>query len=62
MTPLYPYEWLQLMALVNFLLDGSEHPIAYASRTLSVSEKNYSQIEKEALGLIFAVKKYHQYI
>ena len=42
--------------------DGSERPVAYASRTLSSSEKNYSQIEKEALALIFAVKKFHQYI
>ena len=48
--------------LSHVLHDGTEHPIAYASRTLSASEKNYSQIEKEALGLIFAVKKFHQYI
>ena len=41
------------------LPDGSERPVAFASGT---SEKNYSQVEKEALSLVFGIKRFHQYL
>ena len=42
--------------------DGSERPISNVSKTLTESQKNYSQIQKEALAIIFGLKKFFQYI
>ena len=42
--------------------DGKERPVAFASRTLSPAEKNYSQIEKGLLAIIFGVKKFHNFL
>ena len=50
-------------AVISHIMeDGSEHPIAFASWTLSTSEKNYAQVEKEALSLVLGVKKFHAYL
>ena len=45
-------------AVISHIMpDGQEQPILFASRTLSRSEQNYSQIEREALGLIIWCEK-----
>ena len=36
-------------------------PIAFASKSLSKSESNYSNIEREMLGVVFALVRFHQY-
>ncbi len=48
--------------IAHILPDGSERPVAFASRTLTKSEKNYAQVEKEALSLIFGVNHFHSYL
>ena len=48
--------------LAHKMPDNSEKPIAFASRTLTPAKHKYSQLEKEALAVIFAVKRFHQYL
>ena len=48
--------------ILQKLPDGSRKVVALASRSLLPAEKQYSQIEKEARGIIFAVTKFHRYL
>ena len=42
--------------------DGTVRPIAYASRSLQVHEKNYGITELEGLGVVWAVKHFRPYL
>ena len=50
------------VVILHRLPNGDERPIAYPSRSLNSAEKNYSQIEKEGLAIIFGVTKYYMYL
>ncbi|XP_046544508.1 uncharacterized protein K02A2.6-like [Haliotis rubra] len=39
-----------------------DRPVAYSSRTLTVTEQNYAQIEKELLAICFGVERNHQFL
>ncbi|XP_045510461.1 uncharacterized protein K02A2.6-like [Colias croceus] len=41
---------------------GAERLLCAASRTLNSAETNYSQLDKEALAIVFGVTKHHQYL
>ncbi|XP_046383928.1 uncharacterized protein K02A2.6-like [Ischnura elegans] len=43
-------------------INGSERPIMCASATLSQAERNYAQVEREALAIVFGVRKFHKYL
>ncbi|XP_065188042.1 uncharacterized protein K02A2.6-like [Sycon ciliatum] len=49
-------------ALLHVMPDQSVRPVVYVSRALSKAESHYSQIEREALAIVFAVRRLHQYI
>lgn len=43
-------------------LNGQEHPIAYYSKSLSPTERNYSATEREALAVVHVVEHFRPYI
>ena len=50
------------VVLSHVLPSGEEKPIAFASRSLSKAEKNYLQINKEALSIVWGVQKFRNYV
>ena len=48
--------------LSHRLSDGTERPIAFASRSLAEAERRHAQIDREALALLFGVKKCYRHL
>lgn len=42
--------------------EGEKRPVGFRSRTLTTAERKYSQIEREALALIFGVTRFRDYL
>jgi transposase InsO family protein len=48
--------------LMHELRDGSERPVMHAASSFNSAEKNYPQVQREALALVFALRKFHRYL
>lgn len=48
--------------LAHVMQVGTHMPIAFKSRKLSSAERNYSQLHKEAIAVLYEVKKFHKYL
>nr|VZI22679.1 unnamed protein product [Spirometra erinaceieuropaei] len=48
--------------LMHRMPSGADMPIAFASRTISQAETNYSQLDKEALAIMFGLHRFHLYL
>ena len=44
------------------VVDGMKRPVTFISRSLSYAERNYSQLERKVLAIIFAVVRLRQYL
>ena len=44
------------------VLIQDDKPVIYASRALTETEQSYSNIERELLSVIFALKRFHHYV
>ena len=48
--------------IMHMYPNGTHCPIAYALRTLNEHEKRYGQIDKEALAIMYGLKRFHLYL
>lgn len=49
-------------AVLSHRVGHVDKPIGFRSRTLTKAERNYSQLEREVLALVFGVTKFHDYL
>ncbi|KFD64609.1 hypothetical protein M514_23211 [Trichuris suis] len=48
--------------LAHLTREGREAPVAFHSRTMTPTERTYAEVDCEALAVISAVKRFHDYL
>ncbi|XP_054280695.1 uncharacterized protein K02A2.6-like [Macrosteles quadrilineatus] len=51
-----------ISGVLSHIINGEERPIAFVSRSLSKSESQYSQLDREALAIVFSIGKFFNYL
>ncbi|KAB0794890.1 hypothetical protein PPYR_11729 [Photinus pyralis] len=51
-----------IAAVLSHSTANDERPIAFASRSLTRAEQNYSQLDREALAIVYGVSHFQQYL
>ena len=48
--------------VLSHVINGQDKPVAYASRSLTPAERQYCQLEREGLAVIYGLVKFHKFV
>ena len=48
-----------IAGILCHIVDGEEQQISFSSRSLTQAEQNYSQLDREALAIVFSVQRFY---
>lgn len=51
-----------ISAILSHRINEEDRPVAFASRALTPAEQNYSQLDREALAIVYGVQHFHTYV
>lgn len=51
-----------IAGVLSHIVNGQDKPILFASGSLTSADKNYSQLDREVLAIVFAVNHFFQYL
>lgn len=51
-----------VVGVLSHIVDGIEKLVAFVSHSLSAAERNYGQLDREAVAIIFSIQKFYRYL